>query len=363
MLEELEKETGIEVEITVIGDESSLRDKVLTATMGRIAPADVIFVGITNFGVFSHSGSLAKLDGLVSADLLNNLNGEDLCRMEGSLYSVPIYQQLVMLEYDPVVLSEIDAEVPKTWDEFFHVAKDIKQKGIMDHPIAFSPRNWSWYLIALSMGDPLFDDEFNPTFDQPSSGGAKAMHLLYSFFKEGLISPERLANPNPHPSFWAGNAVFHQAWQGSLTISNDPEKSKIAPNVRYMLLPEEHFTWNLPAALGISAFSDKTQAAMQFITWITKDKTQEYLYDAYGMFPASRSALVKLGDDGKIDDYDTILEQSKYVRPLPYQVPWYSEFETELNDTLKRMVREQISPDGAIKHLAAYVDKLRAEYA
>ena len=362
LLGEFEKQTGIEVEVTTIGDEKALRDKVMTATAGGIAPADVIFVGITNVGVFSSSKSIAELDEIVSPDLLDKLTGVELFRIGGYLYSVPIYQQLVMIDYDSSVLEKMGAPVPATWEEFTQLCREIKQRGIKKYPITFGARAWSWYLIALSMGDFLFDEELNPTFHRTGSGGLRAMKLLRDFFKEGLISAERITSVNPHPSFWAGEAVFHQAWQGSLTIANNPEKSKVAPNGKYLLLPDEHFTWSLPAALGISAFSHKKDEAYEFMVWFTKEEVQKYLYDAYGMFPANKGAFAALGEAGKIEGFDVMAEQAKFLRPIPYQAPWYTEFESETNDTIKRMTRDEISPEEAVDHLANYVSELRKEY-
>ena len=34
--------------------------------------------------------------------------------------------------------------------------------------------NWSWWLIALSMGDPMFDDELNPVFADDGSKAREA---------------------------------------------------------------------------------------------------------------------------------------------------------------------------------------------
>ena len=362
LLGEFEKQTGIKVEVTTIGDEKALRDKVMTATAGGIAPADVIFVGITNVGVFSSSKSILELDKIVSPDLLDKLIGVNLFRIGDRLYGVPIYQQLVMIDYDSSVLEKMGASVPTTWKEFTQLCREIKQRGIKKYPITFGARAWSWYLIALSMGDPLFDKELNPTFNQPSSGGLRAMRLLRDIFKEGLISPERITSVNPHPSFWAGKAVFHQAWQGSLAISNDPKKSKVAPNAKYLLLPDKHFTWSLPAALSISAFSDKKDEAYKFIDWFTQSKVQKYLYEAYGMFPANKDAFAELGKAGKIEGFDVMAEQAKFIHPIPYHAPWYTEFESEANDTIKRMVRDEISPEQAVNHLANYVYELKKEY-
>ena len=362
LLKEFEAQTGIQVEVTTIGDEKSLRDKVMTAVAGGISPADVIFTGITNLGIFAHGGCIVKLNDIVSSDLLKKLVGVEQFTINGDLYGIPIYQQMVMIDYDSSILEKMGASVPKTWDEFHELCMEIKKRGIKEYPITFGARAWSWYLIALSMGDPLFDENLNPTFDKPGSGGLKAMKLLQDFFKEGLISPERITNVNPHPAFWAGKAVFHQAWQGSLAISNDPKRSKVAPHAKYMLLPDKHYTWSLPAALSISKLSEKKAEAYKFIEWFTSEKVQRYLYEAYGMFPANKDVFQALGKEGKIEGYDVMAEQAKYVRYLPYHAPWYTEFENEANNTIKKVARGEISAEEAVKHLADFVYELKKEY-
>ena len=79
---------------------------------------------------------------------------------------------------------------------------------------------------------------------------------MLRFYEKGLISPERLSSPNPHPSFWSGQAAVHQAWQGSLGIANDAEKSQVAPNAAYLVFPERKNTWLLPAGLTISSYTE-----------------------------------------------------------------------------------------------------------
>ncbi|GFP32350.1 N,N'-diacetylchitobiose transport system substrate-binding protein [Candidatus Hakubella thermalkaliphila] len=362
LLDEFKKETGIEVEVTVIKDDRALKDKVITATVGRVAPADAIYVGISNLGILSRGGSLVPLNQMVRKDLLDGVEGSELFKVEGQLYAVPVYQQMVMLCYDAAALQEIGASVPTTWQELTEVARELKERGVKKYPITFGARSWSWYLMALSMGDPLFDKELNPTFNKPGSGGLRAMELLANFFKEELISPDRVADVNPHPAFWAGEAVFHQAWQGALAVSNDPAKSKVAPNARYMLLPDKHYTWNLPAGIGISAFTDKREEVLKFIEWFTTDKVQLSLYDDFGMFPASKSSFARLGEEGKIEGYELMTEQAKYVWAIPYDALWFPEFDVEVTETVKRVVRGEITPQAGIDYLAEYVLRLKKEY-
>ena len=56
--------------------------------------------------------------------------------------------------------------------------------------------------MALSMGDPMFDDDLNPVFADEGSKAREAMALFKTFFDHGLISPEILAGSiNQHGLF------------------------------------------------------------------------------------------------------------------------------------------------------------------
>ena len=101
-------------------------------------------------------------------------------------------------------------------------------------------------------------------WDDPNDPGYQTFVKLIDFYNKGLISPERITTPNPHPAFWAGQAVFHQSWQGGLAIANNPEKSQIAPNADYLILPEQHTTWSLPGGLGISTYTDFPKVLITF---------------------------------------------------------------------------------------------------
>jgi len=363
LLDKFEAQTGIKVEVSSLS-EADLRNKVMTAAAGKTSPADVIFTGISNFGVFGHSGILKPLDGFVPENTFETVLGREFFQINGKTYCVPMYQQMVMIDYDKAVLGKIGLTGTdiKTWDDFENAALKLKAEGILEYPLAFAVRHWSWYLMALSQGSTLFDKDGNPTFDNPADPGYKAFLQLIRYFEKGLISPERLTSPNAHPSFWAGQAVFHQAWQGSLAIANNPEQSKIAPHADYLLLPNQHYTWSLPAGLGISSYSKYPQAALMFIDFLISNDVQMFGYEANGMFPARISTFEGLGNSGKIDGWEVMSEQAKFLVPLPYNTPWFSEFETELIDVLIRVARKEVAADKAIKDLASFQRELKKEY-
>ncbi len=363
LVNKFEAKTGIKVEVSTLKS-ADLKTKVMQAAAGKVNPADIIFVGISDFGTFGNSGILSKLDNIVPDSVFDKVAGKNFFQMDGATYAVPMYQQMVMIDYDKSALEKIgtSAQAIKTWQDFEDISLKLKKEGIYEYPLAMAVRHWSWYLIALSSGSTLFDKDGRPTFDNPADPAYGAYKRLIKWFKMGLISPERLTSPNAHPSFWAGQAAFHQAWQGSLAIANNPEKSKVAPNADYLLLPEQHFTWSLPAGLAISSYSKYPKAALSFIEFMVTEEPQLFSYEGNGMFPSNKQVFADLGAQGKIDGWDAMSEQAKYVIPLPYSTPWFAEFETELKNSLIRAAKGEVDVNKAIEDLGDFTRALQAEY-
>ncbi len=361
ILEKFTAETGISIEVTSL-DQGALRDKVMSAAAGKVNPADIIYTGIDDLGGFASAGIARPLNEMVSQELLDALYGGNFFEVAGKLYAVPIYSQMVMIDYDKAALEKIGVTEIATWDEFEKVAITLKEKGISEYPVSFGVRSWSWFLMALSSGSTLFGEELKPTFDDPQDPGYQAFVKLIDLYNKGVISPERIISPNPHPAFWAGQAVFHQSWQGGLAIANDPEKSKIAPNADYLLLPEKHFTWSLPGGLGISAYTEYPEAAIKFIEFMTTEEVQISTYNIHGMFPARKATFEKLGAEGKIDGFEAMKEQAGYLISLPYYTPWFSEFNTEATKALVRAAKGEQSAEEAVKALGQFTRDLQEEY-
>ena len=363
LVAKFEAKTGIKVEVSTLKG-ADLKTKVMQAAAGKVNPADIIFVGISDLGTLGSSGILKDLNGFVPDSIFDKVAGANFFEMDGATYAVPMYQQMVMIDYDKSALEKIGTTAAsiKTWKDFENIAVKLKEQGIYEYPLAMAVRHWSWYLIALSSGSTLFDKDGNPTFDNPSDPAYAAYKQLINWFKMGLISPERLTSPNAHPSFWAGQGAFHQGWQGSLAIANNPEKSKVAPNADYLLLPEKHFTWSLPAGLGISSYTKYPKAALSFIEFMVSEEPQLFSYEGNGMFPSNKKVFADLGAQGKIDGWGAMAEQAKYVIPLPYNTPWFAEFETELKNSLLRAAKGEVDVDKAIKDLGDFTRSLQAEY-
>jgi multiple sugar transport system substrate-binding protein len=373
IIKKIEDSMGIKLEVISLAIDV-LFDKVATASAAGQPPADVIFLSELAPSKIVAPGWLEPIDDVLTEDMRKDLTRWDAWKdKNGNLVGIVFYNQLVMLDYDAKKLSDAGFnEPPKTWDEFMEMSTAIKEKGVDEYPIVFAANAWPWYLMALSMGDPMFDKDLNPTFNQPDSGGLRAMKLFVEFHKKKLIHPDLLANVGAHATWWAGVGVFHQAWEGSLKISNDPTKCKHAPNCKYMLLPEAHRTWTLDAAVGVSKFSKNKEAAKELVKLLVSPDVMIDIWNSYGVVPARKSVreyLATLEGPGKLEGLDIINEQAKYVVPipgrgnaLPYFEPWFGEFEQKVIDMMIAAGRLQISPEQAVNMIAEEVFKLKKKY-
>lgn len=189
------------------------------------------------------------------------------------------------------------------------------------------------------------------------------MALLLSHFADGLISPEMLAGSiNQHALFWSGVGTFHQGWQGSVAVANNPNSSQQAPNVEYLPLPEVGNTWSFPAGLGIDANSANVDAAWQFIQWYTQPEQQTAIYDAFGLYPSRMSVATALNDEGKIQGYDAIVAQAGKVNELPRYALWWGPFTNVVTESILKAAQTGTPADDVIDALAEAWNELRAEY-
>lgn len=367
LLAAFEEESGISVEI--IGGEGVALDKlftdVVTASATGQAAADVIFLTEEAPSNVVAIGGVEDISDLVAAA------GTDLSEFEQvefwqdgeALYGLPVYSQLVMMDYNAARLAEggFDAP-PTTWAEFTEQARSLQEQGIDPNPISAKADDWTWYILSLSSGDPMFDEDLNPVFADEGSKAREAMATLLTWVEEELISPGIISNETTqHANFWAGNGVFHQGWQGSLALGNG-ENSAQAPDVEYMLLPDEHFTWSFPAALGVGTGSENREAAYEFIEWYTSPENQTAYYNNVGLYPSRPAVAEALNADGVIQGYDVIVDQSQYINELPRQALWWGPFASAVDEEILIGIENGSSADEIIDALADEWNSLKSEY-
>lgn len=360
-------ETGITVEVQSV-QMSDLFSRVQVAAASGQPAADVIFLTEEAPSNIVATGNMMPLNDMIAAtsDLdLSDFSKVDFWTQDGQVYGIPTYLQLVMMDYNTERLAAAGFDAPPTtWDELTEQARAIKEQGVDEYPIALGAIDWSWYLMALSMGDPMFDADLNPVFADEGSQARRAMDLLLSYFSDELISPEIASGAtSQHTLFWSGVGTFHQGWQGSVAVGNNPDTSQQAPNVAYMVLPEVGNTWSFPAAIGIGANSANAEAAWQFIQWYVQPEQQRAIYGAFGLYPSRTSVAAALNEEGVIAGYDSIVAQSGLTQELPRQTLWWGPFTQTVTETIIEAVQSGLSGGEVIDRLAEEWNALRDEYS
>lgn len=363
LLAQFEAESGITVEVQVAADMAALFSTVaLSAASGQPA-ADVIFLTEEAPSNIVATGDVEPIDDLIAANGtdMSAFAGTDFWVVDGATVAVPVYSQLVMLDYNSAKLAEAGIEsAPTTWEEFTAAAEALRDTGVDPNPIAFGAIDWSWYLMALSNGDPMFDADLNPVFADEGSAARESMATLLGYFADELISPGIIGN-SQHTAFWGGTGTFHQGWQGSVNAGN-ADTSAQAPDVEYLLLPDEHFTWSFPAALGIGTGSENREAAYEFIEWYTGVDNQVAIFDAFGLYPSRPGVAEQLNEAGKIAGFETIVEQAQSVNELPRTALWWGPFTADVSSAILEAATVGGDSDAVIDALAATWNELKAEF-
>ena len=358
-----EAESGIDVEVIDAGQMETLFTNVSVAAAAGQPAADVIFLTEEAPSNIVATGNVEDLSDLVEAagTDLGQFDQVDFWQDGDALYAVPVYSQLVMMDFNAKKLADAGFEPPTTWAELSEQAYAMQESGADPNPVAMGAIDWSWYLMALSMGDQMFDEELNPVFADEGSMAREAMAMLLGWFADEIISPG-IIGQSQHTAFWPGSGTFHQGWQGSMVPGNGPDSAQ-APDVEYLLLPDESFTWSFPAALGIGTGSENREAAYEFIEWYTGADNQKAIFEAFGLYPSRPGVAAELNEAGAIAGYDVIVEQADYVNELPRQALWWGPFTADVRSAINEAATAGSDPDQVIDELAQTWNDLKAEFS
>ena len=358
--------TGITVQV-ISAPSAEMYTKVQVASSSRRAPADVIFLTEEAPSFVVAPGYMEPLDAFVAKS--PDLNVGDIERMDfwtigGKVQGITTYVQLVMMDYNAKRLQAGGFNKPAaTWDELRRQSLALKQKGVDPYPLALGAIDWSWFLMSLSAGDPMFDGSLNPVFSNSGSPARTAMTRLIGFFaSDKVITPDLLTKVTPHDVFMGGTGVYHQAWQGSLAVMNNAKISKQAPDVQYLLMPDQHYTWSLDAAIGLSRFSGKKDAGWEFIKWYVSPENLRAIYKAVGLVPSRSSLQRALNSEGAIQGFDVMAEQAKYVHQLPRTAKWWGPWTQSVTEAIRKAAQGQLTSDAAVDAVAKRWNELKVQY-
>jgi len=286
---EFEKEHGITIELTQLG-EDQLSDQYNVKLNAGSDEIDVMMYRPLQEGkLFATNGYLADLSDKVTEnaewDWADFQEGPVAATsFDGKVVGVPIITEREVLYYRKDLLQAAGLEVPTTLDELETAAREISDQNpgvagfVARTAKAAAVTQFSSFLY--SFGGDFQDAKGEATVD------TKEARAAYEYYG-GLINnygPENVSTDMSWPEamaiFTQGGAAFYTEADSLYLNATDPAKSKVSDTVGFAAFPagpDGSKPYNVPSwALGVNAESPNQGLAWDFIEWATeKERTLE----------------------------------------------------------------------------------------
>jgi multiple sugar transport system substrate-binding protein len=302
-LPDFEKQTGLKVEVTQLG-EDQLSDQYNVKLNAGSTDIDVMMYRPLQEGkLFAKNKYLANLTSRVKADQSWDWSDFQAGPVSSTTYKdkvvgVPLITEQEVLYYRKDLLQKAGiAGPPKTLDELKAAAEKIEaaNPGVAGFVArtgkAAAVTQFSSFLY--SFGGDWSDANGKATVNSPA---AKQAYAFYG----GLLKDSGPENVSTDMSWQQAMAIFTQGKAAFYTEANslyknatDPAKSKVSDTVGFAPFPAGPAgskPYNVPSwALGINQVSKNQDNAWKFIAWATS-KQQTLVNQAAGV-PAARASV------------------------------------------------------------------------
>lgn len=292
LISEFEEESGIKVNVQTFAEQQA-RDRILLNLQSKSSAMDVFMTLPSREGPqFSDAGYYQPLDDYLAespdsyeADDFSPSAIDGMKDADGNTIAVPINIEGPVLYYRTDVFEELGLDVPETIDEVLAAAQTIEDAGEVT-PITL---RGAAAAIAFDFG-PFFHGEGlewtkedgTANFDQP--GAVKAIDdyatLARDFGPDGVINYSFTESSN---LFAQGKVAMSLESSNELNSVFDPEASTVSELVGVAKMPGgsvEAAPTALSWGVTMSPFSEKKDAAWEFLQWATSPETQLKLTEA-----------------------------------------------------------------------------------
>jgi multiple sugar transport system substrate-binding protein len=305
-----EKETGIDVEVQLVGWDVQF-DRIRNAAVSGKGP-DVTQAGTTQVPFFAALGGFDDL-----SDRVDEIGGDgayapgvwQTTQVSGrdGVYAVPWFTEARSIYYRKDLLRKagVDPETAFTdWDAFKATLRKLKDSGAVDNKETYaygSPGKQAFDLVHHVMpfvwdagGAELSEDATTSTIDSPEA--QEGVEFIADLLPEGLYDPTALEKDaqQVEDSFKAGRLAV---WIGGPWVlaarerkDDDTWAAEVRSNVGVAPMPAgpsgEAYTFVGGSNLMMFENAANKDAAWQLMQYLSEDDTQTAYADLMGMFPA-----------------------------------------------------------------------------
>ncbi|MCL2472455.1 MAG: extracellular solute-binding protein [Treponema sp.] len=351
---------GIKVNQTWVAYEE-LQPKILAAAASGgldVIPGDCIWTA-----QFAQAGLVKDLTTQIKALNLDDIwqGAIDSIMYKGKYYGIPFLNDVKYLFYNKKMLQDAGISAPpKTWDEFIQQCQIIKQKGIVQYPVA-----WCWSqaealicdytAISGGFGGQFTDANGNPTLNTPQNKAA--LDFMYGTIQSGLTNPKSLEmlEDDVLSTFCSGNAAFGLNWTYMYNSAQDPTTSQIVGQCGIAIIPGTAAKTSATVNGGMSSMmtsgcKNPDQAWKYMMYLSSKDVQAEHSLNALPIWKS-------LYDDPRVvsanpDVVPVAKIQYAYLLNRP-MVPYYGELSNTMQVEIQNVLLGKESSDAALANIQA----------
>jgi len=373
---------NIKVEMEYVSYDA-LHDKIVTAMASTPPAYDAILVDVIWYAEFAKAGYLADVTSRITPDMRKNAFKSDwnVVTVGDKAYGMPWLLDTKYLYYNDKMLKQAGFDnPPTTWEELENQAKVIKQKGIVDYPIA-----WSWAQIEGSIcdftalvygnGGRMIDDQGKPAFNDAK--GVATLNWMVKTLDEGITNPSSITNDEEavRNVFSSGKAAFATNWLYMEDLANfSTKESQVTGQVKMTLMPVfdaaskaglKSASVDGSSGFSVIATSPNQDAAWAYIQYLTSEPTQ-IKYSAHQLpiwatsYQGDNLAKLEAIQPSNVITVPMFSQQFPFAN-VRAQVPYYIEGSKALQLALQQALTKAKPPQQALDEAAAAWTKLASK--
>ncbi len=225
-----EEKTGAKVEMVFKGNGFETDKRLVQDFAAGTVNYDVCWDHSSFFSQYVKADGLEPLDNYFSSEDLADFIPRlvDAARRDGKLWVMPRHFDISCTHYR----TDLMDKAPETWDEFKQMSLDITKNnpGVFGTQFAGKEEALTgrFYEVLTSEGGQLFDDKWEPIFNQ--APGVKAASMFAELYAAGAMPPD-MTNFlwEDVAQQWVNGIIgMYTEWYGWYSYFQDPASSKVA---------------------------------------------------------------------------------------------------------------------------------------
>lgn len=372
----VQERTGIKLNVEVV-PQDQVFPKLQTALSAKSPAYDIFVIDVIYLAKIAAAQWAMPVTDRIPAQLKQDILPFALQAVEykKQYWGLPWKAEFMSFIYNKRMIQEAGFSAPpKTIDDLIQVSLALKEKKIVNYPMAFTwAANYEqvtvdWVMYTAALGGKLFDDSGNPVFNQ--GGALDALQLMVDMLnKHEIIDPAALTIRGGgvrRDLLTGGKACFAYLWSFPLIVMNDPAKSPLAGQFDTALAPAGPggpYSVAGPMAFAVSAFSQHKDAAWEFIMDLAGPEGHKFMFLQEGTAPGYHSVLQDPEVSQKLAQIGgpVYSQQAEYLAVRP-ALPYYDEWSAQVQQQIQSALVGQKTPKQALDEAVAATRELQKKY-